>query len=260
MIVFICMHMKWFKSTFCTTANLLKCNHTMTFRIVFFPTRIKVAAFLLSLLSNHCHILYRQTHPLVFMEFDSKYAVLHVAGIKRYEGKPQRCLISLATDDNRRFAFFSDEHDAARIALHAFPQQSGMPKVFLWTELMEKATASFGIYTNCILVKRDENGTLYADAMLENFGTGEIHYAATNIIDGVMYAAAIKCKIIIENDLLDEITESERHEKAEVPPISELSDDAIEKQLEEAVKAENYEKASVLRDELQRRRNGLHTQ
>ena len=193
------------------------------------------------------------------MEFDNKYAVLHVAGIKRYDGKPQRCLISLAADDNRRFAFFSDEHDAARIALHAFPQQSGMPKVFLWTELMEKATASFGIITNCILIKRDENGTLYADAMLENFETGEIHYAATNIIDGVMYAAAIKCKVIIENALLDEITESEHRDKAEELPLSEQPDNAIEKQLEEAVKAENYERASILRDELHRRRNGLQT-
>ncbi len=193
------------------------------------------------------------------MEFDNKYAVLHVAGIKRYEGKPHRCLISLATDDDRRFAFFSDEHDAARIALHAFPQQSGMPKIFLWTELMEKAMVSFGIYTNCILVKRDENGTLYAEAMLENFETGETHYAATNIIDGVMYAAAVKCKIIIENALLDEITESEHREKDEEPPLSEQPDKSIEKQLEEAIKAENYEKASLLRDELHRRRDGLHT-
>lgn len=193
------------------------------------------------------------------MEFDNKYTVLHVAGIKRYEGKAQRCLISLAADDNRRFAFFSDEHDAARIALHAFPQQSTMPKVFLWTELMEKAMLSFGICTNFIIIKRDENGTLYTDAMLESYDTGEIHYATTNIIDGIMYAVATKSKIIIDNALLDDITENEQPGKPGETPLNEQPDHVIEKLLEEAIKNENYERASILRDELRRRRDLFHT-
>ena len=50
MIVFIRLQQKGFKPTLCTTANLLKCNHTTVFLIVFFPARPKVAAFLLSLL------------------------------------------------------------------------------------------------------------------------------------------------------------------------------------------------------------------
>lgn len=58
------------------------------------------------------------------MEEDYDYVELHVTNVRKVESDRRRCIVSMQpNNDVREFMFFTDEYNAARIALRAFPEK-----------------------------------------------------------------------------------------------------------------------------------------
>lgn len=184
----------------------------------------------------------------------SEYTVLHVVEVKRCRDKIGRCKITLTSDEiHGSFHLFADEHDAARIALHAFPQRENIPEVNLWTDLMRDFAEAFNSKVVLIEIKQDNERSLYAEITFETIGNKSKLCFPINVIDGVLLAVALKAKIIIDNVLYFELSGYDMSQVRETP-VTSMSEKLIKQLLEKAIKEENYEKASVLRDELLRRK------
>lgn len=186
------------------------------------------------------------------MSYDNEYTVLHVAGIKRCKDKCGRCVIILkSATGEAQLTFIADEHDAARIALRAFPQPDSFPQISLWTDFAKHTLNTFGISASYMALERNDAGDVFAKVAFENPRTKEILHTPINIIDGILFATDSDIKIIISNSLLEELTG--RHVESLERSLAGLPAEIIEEQMNEAVKKENYELASLLRDELKRR-------
>lgn len=184
----------------------------------------------------------------------TEYTVLHVVEVKRCCGKMGRCEITLASNEiYGNFHIFADEHDAARIALHAFPQRENMPEINLWTDLLKDVADTFDAKVAFVEIKQDDERSLYADVTLDAFEKKAKLCFATNVIDGVLLAVALKAKIIIDYVLYFELAGYDISHIRETT-ITTMSEKQIKQSLEKAIKDENYERASVLRDELIRRK------
>ena len=128
-----------------------------------------------------------------------------------------------------------------------------MPEINLWTDLLKDVADTFNSKVAFVEIKQDDERSLYADVTLETFGKTTKLCFATNVIDGVLLAVALKAKIIIDYVLYFELAGYDISHIKETT-ISTMSERQIKQSLEKAIKDENYERASVLRDELIRRK------
>lgn len=80
------------------------------------------------------------------MEEDYDYVELHVTNVRKVESDRRRCIVSMQpNNDVREFMFFTDEYNAARIALRVFPEKSQMINTTLWSELTINALSAFDV-------------------------------------------------------------------------------------------------------------------
>ena len=89
------------------------------------------------------------------MEEDYDYVELHVTNVRKVESDRRRCIVSMQpNNDVREFMFFTDEYNAARIALRAFPEKSQMINTTLWSELTINALSAFDVTVKNVTVIR----------------------------------------------------------------------------------------------------------
>ena len=142
--------------------------------------------------------------------------------------------------------------EAQSIALHLKGVQYPRP---LTHDLFVSCLTSFSITLTEILIYRAEEGVFYSRIYLKK--GEEIIEADSRTSDAIALAIRIHCPIYIYESILEKecIVSSEFIEtEEEKKNIEEESLQSLKKALAKAIENENYELASVLRDEILRRK------
>lgn len=125
------------------------------------------------------------------MEEDYDYVELHVTNVRKVESDRRRCIVSMQpNNDVREFMFFTDEYNAARIALRAFPEKSQMINTTLWSELTINALSAFDVTVKNVTVIRGKDEIFRSILAMYNSDTGINVNISANVPDGVMIALA----------------------------------------------------------------------
>jgi len=118
-----------------------------------------------------------------------------------------------------------------------------------------------------VFIHKLEEGVFYSQLVIKKDGKEILMDSRTS--DAVALALRFNCPIYIEEEIMDkagivmkdtEYEDAERDETAEdkIPKVtpaglSELTMNELKKKLDEAIKAEDYEKAAFIKDEMDRR-------
>ncbi len=123
---------------------------------------------------------------------------------------------------------------------------TSLPDVFF------SAFHSFRIRMEEVRISAVEGGVTYCHLVFDQDG---VHRVVRNCraSDGLVLAATFGCPIHIAEELLDMQSMRQTSEDSYSIPVNSVTTEALRNALEQAVKDENYELASKLRDELQRR-------
>ena len=198
---------------------------------------------------------------------------LNVLGISYSQTQTGAYALVLTEDHGeRRIPIIIGGFEAQAIAI----QLEGLkPPRPLTHDLFLNFSISFGITLVEVNIYRLEEGVFYSKLICNNGGKDITIDARTS--DAIALALRFKCPIYTSEEILQksgiviDIEESgktkptssktsiieEKKVKKEIPDISkykDLDNDALEKLLEDAVKNEEYEKASIIRDEIDRRK------
>jgi len=132
---------------------------------------------------------------------------------------------------------------------------------------------AFHIELNEVLIHKLEEGVFYAKLICNNGNSSITIDSRTS--DAIALALRFKCPIYTTEDILSKagiIIDIEKEEEEQVENIdtmegdfptepsgfgdlTNLEDDELQKLLDDAIKDENYERASIIRDEMSRRQN-----
>lgn len=188
------------------------------------------------------------------MEEDYDYVELHVTNVRKVESDRRRCIVSMQpNNDVREFMFFTDEYNATRIALRAFPEKSQMINTTLWSELTINALSAFDVTVKNVTVIRGKDEIFRSILAMYNSDTGINVNISANVPDGVMIALSSNIPVRMGRKLFEDVSGiNDNCNKVKIP-LSLLPRNIIENRLAKAVENENYELASLLRDELKRR-------
>ncbi len=123
---------------------------------------------------------------------------------------------------------------------------TSLPDVFF------SAFHSYRIRMEEVRISSVEGGVTYCHLVFDQDG---VHRVVRNCraSDGLVLAATFGCPIHIAEELLDVQAMRQTSEDSYSIPVNSVTTEALQGALEQAVKDENYELASKLRDELQRR-------
>jgi len=165
-------------------------------------------------------------------------------------------LILKETNGQRRLPIIIGAFEAQSIALE---MEGIKPPRPLTHDLMKNIIDSLGGELNDVFINELRDGTFYARL---NFSAQEIDSRPS---DAIALAVRYGVPIYVSDQVMDEasfLPEGDEGEKLSVPPKKEQSEesvapapsrlDQIQKQLDEAIAREDYEKAALLRDELRK--------
>ena len=188
------------------------------------------------------------------MEEDYDYVELHVTNVRKVESDRRRCIVSMQpNNDVREFMFFTDEYNAARIALRKKKKKSQMINTTLWSELTINALSAFDVTVKNVTVIRGKDEIFRSILAMYNSDTGINVNISANVPDGVMIALSSNIPVRMGRKLFEDVSGINDNSNKVKIPLSLLPRNIIENRLAKAVENENYELASLLRDELKRR-------
>ena len=188
------------------------------------------------------------------MEEEYDYVELHVSNVRKIESDKRRCVVSLQRKgDIREFVFFTDEHNAARIALRSFPERNPMANVVLWSEFTVNALGTFDISIRNVTIIRGRDEIFRSVITMYNSDTGLEVNVPASLPDGVLLAISSNIPVKMERKLFEDASSINNDENRIRVPLNLLPRKVVESRLAKAVEEENYEMASLLRDELIRR-------
>lgn len=159
----------------------------------------------------------------------------------------------------RRIPIMIGAFEAQAIALHLEDLQPPRP---LTHDLFKSFAHAFGIQLKEVFINKLEEGIFYSE--LAFFNGSDIVQIDSRTSDAVALALRFKCPIYTTEEILDKagiILEEKTDPEAEVENqetslLKDLSLDELETLLDETVSAEDYERASEIRDEIKRRTSG----
>ena len=159
----------------------------------------------------------------------------------------------------RRIPIMIGAFEAQAIALHLEDLQPPRP---LTHDLFKSFAHAFGIQLKEVFINKLEEGIFYSE--LAFFNGSDIVQIDSRTSDAVALALRFKCPIYTTEEILDKagiILEEKTDPEAEVEDqetslLKDLSLDELETLLDETVSAEDYERASEIRDEIKRRTSG----
>ena len=163
------------------------------------------------------------------------------------------------TDSKKRIPIIIGAFEAQAIAIELEGLKSPRP---LTHDLIISTVNAFGIEIQEVFIYRIEEGIFYSEIILsDNKKTIRIDSRTS---DAIAIALKSKCKIYVDNDVLKKtgfLLEEEEKEQSLINKdkkpiksgIEQLSVQELKILLDKAVEKEDYEKASIIRDEIKRR-------
>lgn len=173
------------------------------------------------------------------------------------------CNVLTKMRDGLMFAFVLKEKDGSRIlpvmvglleaqSIAMSLRDVSMPRPPVY-DLYVNTFQSLGASLKEVLVYRIKGGVFYSYLIFEKDGQEIPVDSRTS--DAVAIALRCGAPIFIDEELLQANCAKEEAPGAYSMPISTVGEDVLRSAMEEAVKAENYELAAKLRDELNSRKN-----
>lgn len=121
------------------------------------------------------------------------------------------------------------------------------------TGIMYQVFNSCRIDVHQVRISAVQAGVTFCHLLFEQGGVERVvrHCRAS---DGLLLAYTFGCPICIDEELLERQYMRQAGEDSYSMPVNSVSNEALKSALEQAVREENYELASQLRDELERRK------
>ncbi len=168
-------------------------------------------------------------------------------------------LVLAEESGKKRIPIMIGAFEAQAIALHLEDLQPPRP---LTHDLFRNFSKAFGIELQEVFINKLEEGIFYSELFF--FNASEVIRIDSRTSDAVALALRFKCPIYTTQEILDKAgIEMEEKESGDEPESSEepadetslqtMSLEELESMLADAVKHEDYESASIIRDELKRR-------
>jgi len=192
---------------------------------------------------------------------------LYVKGLSYSQTQSGAYALVLGEEDGeRRLPIIIGGFEAQSIAI-ALEKDMNPPRP-LTHDLFKNFADQFGIGLKEVLIHKLQDGVFYSILVCER--DGETHSLDARTSDAVALAIRFKTPIYTYEEILDkagvilgESSSSEKLEEKESdgskaiteskPSSSDKSLDTLKKEMDEAVKNEDYEKAARLRDEIEKR-------
>lgn len=187
------------------------------------------------------------------MEEKELYKYLEISNVSQCSKEGNAYLAILKeTDGERMLPVLMERQDALHLLLK-------MKKVFVaatpidFSDIMLSTFNSFSIRLREVRICAVRGGVTYCHLICEQYGERKtISYCRAS--NGLVLAATFKCPITIHPELLELQYMREVSEGTYSMPINSVSNEALSEALKRAVETENYELASLLRDEIKRRK------
>ena len=162
----------------------------------------------------------------------------------------------------RRIPIMIGAFEAQAIALHLEELHPPRP---LTHDLFRNFARAYNIELKEVFINKLEEGIFYSELVFYN--GDDIIKIDSRTSDAVALALRFKCPIFTSQEILEkagiimedkskDIVDLEDERKSQRSAFSAKSNDDLKAMLDEAVEAEDYEKASKIRDELKRRGKG----
>lgn len=178
---------------------------------------------------------------------------LQIMAIANSEQQPQSFVLILKElEGKRRLPVVIGSHEAQAIALAIEKITPSRPMTHdLLKNTMEAADATL----KEIAITDLSDGIFFA-TLYWSLPDGRIIEVDARTSDAVALAVRFNCRIFTHSFILEEAgIEVEGQEKTTAKPVSlgEMTAQALQEQLDEALSQENYERAAAIRDEMKRR-------
>lgn len=121
-----------------------------------------------------------------------------------------------------------------------------------WLRTMRKVTSAFGILVDEVVIDEVRGGTYRVQ--ITCYQNGQMERVRTTAADGILMAVNYRCPLYIRPALLDRQVFPSRGNDSVSIPINTLTMELLEEALSSAIRNENYELASLIRDEIKRRK------
>jgi len=190
---------------------------------------------------------------------------LEISGISySYSQSGAYTLILSESGGRRKLPIIIGQFEAQSIAIEMEKMKPTRP---LTHDLFRSFAQSFNIKLNEVFIHRFEEGVFHSMLVFEK--ENQIHTLDSRTSDAVALAIRFNCPIYTSEEILNEVgvifdeqaedisdTESEEPDmsKNQTSGLSALSLDELETMLNEAIENEDFELASQIRDEINRRK------
>ena len=201
---------------------------------------------------------------------EEKKIPLIVAGISYSEMQTGMYILVLQEENGtKRLPIVIGGFEAQAIAIELENMKPSRP---LTHDLFKTMMDEFGITLKEVIIEKMEEGIFYATMVCENKEKSVRLDSRTS--DAVAMAVRFKCPIytyqevldkvgVEPPDLTDEDTDEKKIEELELTEeegpktkaIEEMDLDELKERLQKAIEEENYELASIIRDEIKRRKS-----
>ena len=168
-------------------------------------------------------------------------------------------LILSEVDGNRKLPIIIGSFEAQSIALELEKMHPTRP---LTHDLFKDFALMFGIYISEVIIHKFQEGVFYSKIIATN---GEVvKEIDSRTSDAVALALRFNCPIFTYESILKETgisfdeekeTKAKKKTEAESNEFSNYNDDELQELLQTAVENEEYEKASQIRDEINKRKS-----
>ena len=185
---------------------------------------------------------------------------LRILGLTYSQAQTGSYALVLAEDSGeRRIPIMIGAFEAQAIALHLEELHPPRP---LTHDLFRSFAKAYSIELTEVFINKLEEGIFYSELVF--FNGEDIIKIDSRTSDAVALALRFKCPIFTTKDILDKagiIMEEKSKDIVDLTdepenledPLAKLKDEELKAMLEEAISAEDYEKASKIKDELTRR-------
>lgn len=184
---------------------------------------------------------------------ENLYKYLEIANVSQVNSDGGAYLAILKeTDGKRMIPVLMEKQDAMLLLLKS-------KKKYVSNTPLDMSDVLLNVFNNFSLRLREvricavRGGITYCHLYCEQYGERKVisYCRASN---GLVLAAIFKCPITIHEELLAMQYMREVSDGTYSMPINAVAKEALEEALKRAVEQENYELASIIRDELQRRK------
>lgn len=151
-------------------------------------------------------------------------------------------------DAERIMPIFITEHEARNILIAIKNISFSRPTIY---ETLNNILSTNNIHIREVLILQKKVESFYAQVRVNFYGEEQIYDSITS--DAIIIALHAKAPIFVDEEILDSVKDRVIVRHTDNAPVEILYDDEIDDMLRRAIDNEDYERASLLRDEKLRR-------